>query len=145
MYLFCFLQLLRETPPDGDKFAKTVEVCVIFHLDVVLRGWEHVKVIEDLPLNNRGGGREGKVYVILPFGEYKNWEDLVAGITYEKLGNLSLNLARVWVWFFIFANSSTSWSNKIRSPIRAKENITTNQNSKQKQANCSKRGKKWVN
>ena len=71
--------------------------------------------------------------MILPFGEYKNWEDLVAGITYEKLGNLSLNLARVWVWFFISANSSTSWSNKIRSPIRAKENITTNQNSKQKQ------------
>lgn len=33
-----------------------------------------MKVIEDLPLNNRGGGggREGKVYVILPFGEYKN-------------------------------------------------------------------------
>ena len=29
-----------------------------------------MKVIEDLPLNNRGGGgREGKVYVILPFGE----------------------------------------------------------------------------
>ena len=37
MYLFCFLQLLRETPPDGDKFAKTVEVCVIFHLDVVVQ------------------------------------------------------------------------------------------------------------
>ena len=28
-----------------------------------------MKVIEDLPLNNRGGGGgEGKVYVILPFG-----------------------------------------------------------------------------
>ena len=53
-----------------------------------------MKVIEDLPLNNRGGGREGKVYVILPFGEYKNWEDLVAGITYEKLGNLSLKFGQ---------------------------------------------------
>ena len=49
-----------------------------------------MKVIEDLPLNNRGGGREGKVYVILPFGEYKNWDGSVAGINNEKLGNLSL-------------------------------------------------------